>query len=79
MILPFSDKWRIQSDQLNWKVQKLAGSQWKNLGYYSDVKGAINGLAERQIREMNTETLEDALVEIENLSRNISKAFGAVK
>lgn len=80
MIIPINDKWRIASDERNWTVQtkitsKKRGEEWLAKSYHATLAQASQSLSQRLARAIETNTLTEALVEIEQLSTTLTGAL----
>ncbi len=79
MILPISDKYRLVSDRHGWAIQefrpKKNGDEWRPVLFYSDIGKAVSGLANLMLRTSDAQTLADALAEVENISRQLTRAL----
>jgi len=83
MIIPIDDDYRIDSDAYCWRVSKKSlfkkdgklMEQWKPLSFHGSIGQAVRSLHNRLLRETNTETLSEAIAEMERVSDKLSRSL----
>ena len=79
MIIPVNERFRIKSDRYQWIIQRKRTRDghevWESQTYYPSVDGAVRSLGERMGRESKTQTLADALLEVEKIATMLSQAL----
>ena len=80
MIIPIDDKYRLKSDSDQWMIQKFAPTKkepdyWRSIKFFHDPSNAVTELIQMEIRAAETETLTDALVEVENVTSRVLAAL----
>lgn len=77
MILNLNDKYRINSDSVQWITQKLTkgkkGDKWSNLGYYSNFESALTSLSEYRIRKINSDVPDKILKAVKEIREDALK------
>lgn len=82
MQIQVTDKWRIKSDDNQWIAQEYAGIDkvgkeiWQGRLFYGTFSAARKGLSQRLIREIDTDTLEDAIEAVEALYKHLDTVWG---
>lgn len=78
------DKYKVESDELNVtlyelytpKRGKLAGrSDWRGIGFYGTLKGAIDALVNKEINGTGLKDLQDVYKKIEELKGTLIKEY----
>jgi hypothetical protein len=79
MEIPINDKYRLNSDECQWIVQKRRSRKgkvaWTNLEYHSRLDSAVRSLGELMVRRSKANTLVDALKEVETIATTLSQAL----
>ena len=81
MIIPIDDKYRIKSDVNQWMLQRFRPASekreesWESFKYFHDPSNAVTELIQLQIREADTQTLTDALVEVDRITTSVLQAL----
>jgi len=66
----------------NWERLKAQGAdptpreEWRDVGYYSNIDAAINGIIDRHVHESDADNIGDLLREIKEFRREISAIMG---
>ena len=79
MEIPINEKYRLNSDEYQWIVQKRRSRKgkvaWTNLEYHSRLDSAVRSLGELMVRRSKANTLVDALKEVETIATTLSHAL----
>ena len=79
MIVPINEQYRITSDPRQWIVQQRRTRKgkegWEPQTYHQSFESALQSLGERLVRDSNAQTLEEALVDVENATTTLSQAL----
>ena len=79
MEIPINEKYRLNSDEYQWIVQKRRSRKgkvaWTNLEYHSRLDSAVRSLGELMVRRSKANTLVDALKEVETIATTLSQAL----
>ena len=80
MIIPIDDKYRIKSDVNQWMIQKFKPAkeeknEWRSVAYFVDPSKAVTELIQRRIRESDTQTLAEALLEVDRITASVLQAL----
>ena len=80
MIIPLDEGYRLKSDSRQWIIQKYTPakekkSEWKSLAYFVDPSKAVTELIQRRIRVSDAQTLAEALVEVDRVTRAVLDAL----
>ena len=84
MIIPVNDTWRINSDSHQWKCEKNMGKDkqgnttWISQTFHGSFEQAKKALGHRMIRDLNTETLEDAIEGVKQIHTELEEAISKV-
>jgi hypothetical protein len=86
-MIQITDKIRItRLDKLNLQLEVLepvnkkdgtVAYEWKGIGYYGDLKSAINGVLKHCLMELSTEdikTLSELIERIDTIDKDLKKA-----
>lgn len=83
MILPINANWRIQSDPRSWAIETRQMrtrkgelvEEWRAVAWFSSLKNAVQGLAERMIRESEAQTVAEAAEDVKAVCAELCKAL----
>ena len=79
MEIPINEKYRLNSDECQWIVQKRRTRRgkldWTNLEYHSRLDSAVRSLGELMVRESKAQTLTDALTHVDHVATTLSQAL----
>ena len=79
MEITINEKYRLNSDEYQWIVQKRRSRKgkvaWTNLEYHSRLDSAVRSLGELMVRRSKANTLVDALKEVETIATTLSQAL----
>lgn len=79
MILPINDQYQIAGDEHCYSIQRAkirkGNKEWQSFLYYNSLQGAVNGLVELGVRTCDTQTLSEALAEVEKLTATLVHAL----
>ena len=80
MLLQITDEYAIESDANCWAIAKKVfserdGHHYRQIAWYSTLDSAVNGLSNRMIRLSGADNLQDAIKDVNNISRTITKAL----
>ena len=85
MILPIDENYRLTSDCRGWAIQKrrkrkhrktgVHKDDWESILWFPTLPQVVNGLAALKIRTSDTETLADALVDVEKIAATLCQAL----
>ena len=91
MIIPISDKFRVNSDRHNWILQENKGIAkkdgrgikkgeiiWRAISYHQKLRSLLDRLVEIEVRETDTKTLAEALDAVPHICRRLTQAFDLV-
>lgn len=90
MIIPFSDKYRINSDKHGWFIQEFKGNQldkrdgqvkpvWMGIKWYSTFEKCLQQAAAMTIQTSSADTPSQVLNEIENTHSQLRNALDEYK
>lgn len=82
MIIPISERYRIESNRYCWEVQEAHSRkhrrtgkpeiEWRGISWYGSLENACAGLAELCLRTADTRTVAEAVAE----ARRVAAMFG---
>ena len=79
MIISINEQYRITTDPRQWIVQKKRSRRgkedWESQTYHHSFESALQSLGEYLVRASETQTLEEALVAVENVATTLSQAL----
>ena len=79
MIVPITEQYRVTTDPHQWIIQKRrtrrGGEEWESQTYHPSFQSALQSLGEHLVRASDTQTLEEALVAVENVTTTLSQAL----
>ena len=83
MILPINSKYRIASDQYQWKIQRRRNRTrngkrvevWESFKYYPSLCGAVRGLRELLVSTSSAVGLTSALEVLDEVNTTLSRAL----
>ena len=79
MIIPINEKYRITTDSMNWRIEKLTKrkgeDEWRPFKYYGTLESAVNRLAEIMLMESDVVGLANALEEVKRVSAELTRAL----
>ncbi len=80
MIIPINDQYRLYGETYQWQIQSPRTRQgetvWESCGaYFTRLDQAANYIGNRMVREADTQTLSEALVEVERVVSLIKNAI----
>ena len=79
MIIPIIEQCRITTDPYQWIIQKRrtrrGREEWESQTYHPSFQSALQSLGEHLVRASDTQTLEEALVAVENVTTTLSQAL----
>ena len=74
MFLQIDKKYAIESNSADWAITRKK-KEWRQIAWYSTLEGAINGLAQKQIRASDAKTVDDAIKDIKQISEKLAAAL----
>ncbi len=85
-ILPFDDRYRLAGDRYSWMIQKhrrrktrrgnAVVDDWETLSWHPTLQGTVNVLAEYALRTSGTQSVAEALAEVERIGAMLTRALG---
>ena len=79
MIVPITEQYRVTTDPYQWIIQKRrtrrGREEWESQTYHPSFQSALQSLGEHLVRASDTQTLEEALVAVENVTTTLSQAL----
>jgi len=79
MILPINNDYRIEGDRYSWSIQKARMKNgeitWESINWFKSIEHAVNHLGEMMVRTSDTQTLGEALAEIERVTTLLTHAL----
>jgi len=79
MIIPINQQYRITTDPYQWIIQtkrtKYGKEEWRAETYHPTFESALQSLGELLVRQSTAETLADALVDLRNVTTQLSQAL----
>jgi hypothetical protein len=75
-VLPIDDKFRLTADERCWRIeQRRKDGEWRPIEYHTTLAPAVHSLSGRLLRTADVQCLADALVEVENIARTLTRAL----
>lgn len=77
MIINVGEGWRITSDTSCWQVERKKGKnkdgsdRWSPVTYHVDFKGALVALAERKVRQIDSDVPEEIKKALDEIKREV--------
>ncbi len=85
MNIPINDRYRIAGDERSWSIQqprkrrdKKTGelkTVWESCHWFTSLEALVNYLGEMLVRTADTQTLAEALAEIDRVTTKLSRAL----
>ena len=79
MIINLDSKSRIRGTSLCWQLENLTLSkgkrEWRPIGYYSTLNGAVRGAVQRQIRTAPAEGVNESIRAVDAIIADLTKAL----
>ena len=79
--IPLINKHRLEGDSRQWIFQKKmindkkGNEQWRNIGYYGTLSGALNGSYAYFVRKSDADTIENFNAESKRIFKELAAAL----
>jgi hypothetical protein len=78
-VIPIDHQYRLAADEHGWMIQVQRGrngkKEWESRWYFTGIEGAIGWLGEMLVRVSGTQTLPEALQEVDRIATRLSQAL----
>jgi len=78
-VIPIDHRYRLAADEHGWMIQVQRGrngkKEWESRWYFTGIEGAIGWLGEMLVRVSGTQTLPEALQEVDRIATRLSQAL----
>lgn len=84
-VIPIDSDYQLAADSQSWMIQRrkrrkarhggVITDEWEAFSWHPTLQGAVNALAEYQLRTSGVQTLADALVKVKHTNATLIKAL----